>query len=195
MDDKLELLRVRSQKVLVGERELTLRTSSLVQQQALAAALGKADPTAALAAVSPLLGAAGGEGFAAAVVEAGPALYRALMAFLADSAGPAVAEGVGILLDNEVNFRALRDEGVLGDEECEREGRRYVLSSPLRQLVASTVTPRQAFAVLSGAMALNDYTVLGEALAALVMKAARAATGAAASVQPATASSPELTAT
>ena len=173
MSDKLELLRIKTERVLVGEREMILKTSTLVQQKALATALGKVDPGPLLAAVQPVLDDAAAPAFVATLTKATPEIYRAAMSFLATSAGDAVAEGVSYLLDNEQNFGALVSAGVA--VEAEREGGRYVGSAHLRALVSATITPRQALHVLVAAIGLNDYGALGGALAALVTRVASAA--------------------
>lgn len=186
--DKLEMLRVRSERVLVGELELTLKTSTLMQQKSLMVSLGKIDPGPVFAAFKPVIDKAGSSEFVAAIIAAGPGIYKTVMEFASTAGGDALAEAAAAVLDNEANFKALRDtEKVLTDEDRTVEGRRYVLSDGLREWVAATITPRQAFHVLATAVKLNDYGALGEALAAL----ARTAGAAIGSTQPATSSSVE----
>lgn len=174
--ERLDALKIRSEKVLVGERELVARTSSMMQQKALVEALGKIDPSTLLSQVSPVLAAAGSSNFASVLVSMGPLLYKSLMEFLSESASVAVAEAAGAILDNEQNFRVLRDEEkAVTDDQRTMEGRRYVESTALREWVRDTITPAQAFDVISVAIGLNDYRRLGGALASLVMGAMGAA--------------------
>lgn len=179
--DKLDLLKVRSAKVVVGERELVLRTSTLMQQKALVVALAKINPAPIFAAGAPLIALAGGPGFVAALAEHGPAVYRAAMEFLATSASDALGEAAAAVLDTEQNFRIVRDEEkAVGDEDRTLDGKRYISSDRLRSWVVDTITPAQAFHVLAAAVDLNDYRRLGGVLAAL----ATGVTGAAKTSEP-----------
>lgn len=175
--DKLDFLKVKSEEVLVGDRTLTLRTSTIMQQRDLVVALAKIDPAPLFAAARPIVDSAGGDGFVAAVIAAGPALYQTLMQFLGTAGGEVLAQAAAAALDNEANFRTLREEEkVVADEDRAMEGRRYVSCDALRSWVCGTITPRQAFHVLATTIRLNDYGVLGEALAGLAKRAAGTAT-------------------
>lgn len=172
---KLELLRIRSATVLVGETELVLKTSTLMQQLALANALGKIDPSPLLEAARPIVDKAGGADFVPTLLASGAVLWREALRFLGTAGGSVLAEVAGILLDNERNLGFLDH---LVEDDRTLDGRRYVESQNLRNWIAGTVTPRQALFVLTTAIELNDYGAVGEALAALAKRAAKAASAA-----------------
>ena len=164
--DTLTRLKPKSEKVLVDETELTLRTLLVVQHAALAKALRAIDPKHLLDAAAPIMEAASvnGHDFVRSLVEHGAALWAAALDTIGSEAADALRDVAAQTLDTRVNYDALVAAKHLPTGDAETESGVYVGSEALRAWINRSITLEQAVYIVSRAITLSNYAAIGKTL-------------------------------
>ena len=163
--DDLSLLEITSAPTLVGTHRLSVETMTMARQKALKDAIANLDLKPLIEAVSPILDAASGEGWGAALAEhANTAFVEVLNLF----GGAILADLAAVMLDCEANYERLKGKF---DFTAPKQGRyaAYLGSDDLRDFVRESITPQQAVHAVREAIRVSSYRDLGKALMGALM--------------------------